>query len=237
MERREPFLMVLKAAAITLLVHALVLWMLWVPEVSNAHSTTTFSEVGIIDAWEEIQPQSLEEQLRASLNEQVANLRSDMSMESSSERISSSHAKMSEEVKAELRAFEASEMARLASEKKDFGLGEIPEVDEAHVETLNGWDARYEGNVTVRVDLPGRKSKYLDVPGYRCQGGAEVVVQIVVSRSGEVKAAILGEGLAETLESCFAEAALKSARSSSFFIDPDAVSDSHGTLTYLFVPQ
>ncbi len=226
----------LRAIALTLGVHAGVLLVLWWPTVGGGAPTVRYAEVGLVEEMEAVETATLEEQLRAAMEGQVANLRSDAKAAVSSDRRSSASDQLAAEVEAELRAFEAAEMARLAAEEKDFGLEAVPEVDDNEVETLSGWDAQYEGNVTVKFDLPGRRSKYLDVPGYRCRGGATVVVRIAVNRQGEVKSATL-DPAAIGIGECFADAALRSARRSTFFIEPAAESVTEGTLTYIFVPQ
>lgn len=227
----------LKAIALTLAIHAMVLLVLWWPTWGSTPPATRYAEVGLMEELVDVETQTLEERLRAGIEGQVANLQSDARAVTASELRSTSGREMAEAVEAELRAFEAAEMARLAAEAKDFGLEGVPEVEQGEVETLAGWDAQYDGNVTVKFDLAGRRAKHLDVPGYRCQGGAEVVVQIEVDRKGAVRSAALSPALAAQLAPCFAESALESARRSSFYIEPTAEPVTRGTLTYIFVPQ
>jgi hypothetical protein len=223
---------------LTLLVHALFLMGLWLGDWGGVPVPTRYAEVGLMDEpLEQVVPRSLEDELRAGMEERVANLLADASKELVNERIQSGDRTMAESVEAELRSFEAAEMERLAAEPKDFGLEGVPEVDDRSVETLSGWDARYEGNVTVEFNLPGRRAKHLDVPGYRCRGGARVVVEVEVNRAGEVRAAVVSPVLVPNLEPCFIDAALQSARKSSFYIDDQGRSVTKGTLTYTFVPQ
>ncbi len=227
----------LQAIALTLALHAVVLLVLWLPSVGGGAPTVRYAEVGLVEQLEPVETTTLEEQLRAALEGQVANLRSDARSDFSEERRSTASDQMAAEVEAELRAFEAAEMERLAAEAKDFGLQEVPEVDDREVETLAGWNAQYEGDVTVKFDLPGRRAKHLDVPGYLCKGGATVVVRISVDRQGIVKSAAVEPAGGGGPGACFLEAALQSARKSSFFIDPAVEGVTEGTLTYIFVPQ
>lgn len=228
----------LQALALTLAVHAAVLWLLGLPSGARELPPARFAEVELLEEpFEPVRMRTLEETLREAMEGRVANVRADASKERIAERVQSGDRAMAEAVEAELRAFEAAEMARLASEEKEFGLEGVPEVDESDVETLAGWDAQYEGNVTVAFDVPGRRAKRLDVPGYRCRGGARVVVRVVVNEVGEVRAAEVEGDLAQTLDPCFIESALKSARASTFYIDAQHRSATAGTLTYVFVPQ
>ncbi len=228
----------LQAVALTLAVHAAVLggmvW--WDCDSPAAHER--YAEVGLMEEpMEWVAPRSLEEELREAMEGRIANVQSDASKARVAERVNSGSQAMGEAVEAELRAFEAAEMARLAAEEKDFGLEGVPEVDDREVETLTGWDAQYEGDVTVTYDVPGRKAKKLDVPGYRCQGGAKVVIAVEVTRAGDVRAAEVVGDLALNLDECFVQAALESARRSTFYIDDATRSVTRGTLTYRFVPQ
>lgn len=233
---RSPF--VLQAVALTLAVHAAVLGGVWYWDLGEGAQPVAYAEVGLMEEpMEWVAPRSLEAELRASWEGRIANVQSDASKSRVAERVNSGSQAMGEAVEAELRAFEAAEMARLAAEEKDFGLEGVPEVDDREVETLTGWDAQYDGDVTVSYDLPGRKAKKLDVPGYRCQGAATVVVAVEVTRAGDVRSAEVAADLALHLEDCFIQAALQSARRSTFYIDEQTRNVTRGTLTYRFVPQ
>lgn len=227
----------LQAIALTLALHAAVLFVLWLPSTGGGAPEVRYAEVGLLDEVEAMETQTLEEQLRSAMEGEVANLQSDARASFTDERRSTFSDQMAAEIEAELRAFEAAELERLAAEAKDFGLKDVPDVDDGDVETLAGWDAQYEGDVTVKYDLPGRRAKHLDVPGYLCKGGATVVVRIAVGRQGTVKSAEVAPASARDMEACFVEAALRSARSSTFFIDPTVEGVTEGTLTYIFVPQ
>lgn len=96
-------------------------------------------------------------------------------------------------------------------------------------------DARVKGRVTVSFSLtnPVRHSRYLDIPAYLCEAGGEVLVQITVSRGGEVIAARVREGGDE----CMRQTALQAARQSLFNIDNAAPERQTGTILYTFIPQ
>ena len=70
------------------------------------------------------------------------------------------------------------------------------------------------------------------MPGYTCEGAAQVEVAIEVSPTGQVMEASLMKGDAE---SCFGQAALKSAQRARF--NAQAPRRQAGRLTYVFVAQ
>lgn len=109
-------------------------------------------------------------------------------------------------------------------------------------------DQRYEGekienrkvrgNVTVSFSLanPVRYAIKMPVPAYMCEGGGEVVVDIVVNTSGEVVDCKINDALSAK-NSCLREAALSKAGSSLFNADPSAPARQKGTIEYMFVAQ
>ncbi len=96
-------------------------------------------------------------------------------------------------------------------------------------------DRKVKGRVTVSFSLsnPVRNSRRLVIPAYQCEGGGEVVVEVVVNRAGEVVSAKAESGG----DGCMRETALRAARSSLFNIDDSAPARQHGTITYIFIPQ
>uniref|UniRef100_UPI0040564C49 energy transducer TonB family protein n=1 Tax=Alistipes sp. TaxID=1872444 RepID=UPI0040564C49 len=96
-------------------------------------------------------------------------------------------------------------------------------------------DVKMAGKVTVSFSLtnPLRYSRYLVKPAYRCEGGGEVVVSIVVNQRGEVTSASVKSGGDE----CMRQTAVESALNSQFDINNSAPAKQHGTITYVFIPQ
>lgn len=96
-------------------------------------------------------------------------------------------------------------------------------------------DRRVKGSVTVSFSLvnPVRYSRHLDKPAYRCEGGGEVVVNIVVNQRGEVISAQVASGGDE----CMRSTAVVSARNSRFDHNDAAPARQSGTITYIFIPQ
>lgn len=99
-------------------------------------------------------------------------------------------------------------------------------------------DTKVAGRVLVEFSLanPLRTSVDLVVPGYRCRGGGEVIIEIVVDRSGRVTSASVARS-SRSVDQCMVDAALAAARASQFNLDGSAPERHRGTITYLFVPQ
>ena len=134
-------------------------------------------------------------------------------------------------------AAEAEARMRANREAYEQGLAEERAIREGRRGREEGRheDRKVKGRVTVSFSLknPVRQSVDLSVPAYRCEGGGEVVVAIVVNRAGEVVSARVAEGG----DDCMREAALHAARVSSFNIDSSAPARQQGTITYTFIPQ
>jgi hypothetical protein len=233
-----------KAVIYTLAVHAVALFIFTqitvsdVPSASNQYADIEFFDPSELPVPDESQPSDLQQRL----NERIANLRADASQESSSESrstglTSAEKAMLEAEVEAELKAMEEEEFDRLSSEEKELETVGMPEskVDSTQIDTMDDWDKQYDGRVTVRFDLDGRSPRHLDVPGYKCQGRADISVTVVVSPSGKVLSAEISSGAAPG--SCFALAALNSALASAFLPLGSAPKRQTGMLHYAFVAQ
>lgn len=96
-------------------------------------------------------------------------------------------------------------------------------------------DSKIKGSVTVSFSLtkPIRTSRHLTIPAYLCEGGGEVVVEIVVNCNGRVASADIISGG----DNCMRETALSAAKRSRFNIDNNAPPKQTGTITYIFIPQ
>ena len=234
-----------KAVIYTLAVHAVTLFILTQVTVSDTPPPSEqFTSIDFFDPSElpELE-KSPEELFREKLNERISNLRADASAETSTESRSTGLsaaelAALEAEVASELSDLESSEFERLSSEEIDFetvGVPESGEDSQRDIDTMDDWDKQYEGRVTVRFDLEARSPRHLDVPGYKCQGRADIVVKISVSPSGEVLSAELVSGASDG--SCFAIAALRSALASEFLPLARAPRRQGGTLSYAFVAQ
>ena len=178
------------------------------------------------------------------LNQKVANLKANDAARMSSEKRSSGSKRqvtqgtdqeLREQVMQELRSLEQEEFERLAAEKKEFETAGQADITSQEVgQTFDGWDHQYDGLVTVKFLLEGRSGRDLDVPGYTCEGKAQIEVHIVVDAGGAVTKASLVNG---DLESCFGQAALRSAKQARFNASSSAPDAQEGSITYVFVAQ
>lgn len=136
-------------------------------------------------------------------------------------------------------AAEAAERERMANRKAyEKGLREANAIGENRNKSGNegeSKDTKRKGSVTVSFSLtnPTRYSRHLVKPAYRCEGGGEVVVAIVVNQRGEVTSAWVTSGGDE----CMRQTAIESARNSRFDINDSAPTKQQGTITYIFIPQ
>lgn len=234
-----------KAVIYTLAVHAVALFIVTQVTVSDTTSPSEqFTSIEFFDPSELPElDKSPEELFQEKLDERISNLRADASAETSTESRSTGLsaaelAALEAEVASDLSDLESSEFERLSSEEIEFetvGVPESGEDSQRDIDTMDDWDKQYEGRVTVRFDLDARSPRHLDVPGYKCQGRADIVVKISVSASGEVLSAELVSGASEG--SCFALAALRSALASEFLPLSSAPRRQEGTLSYAFVAQ
>lgn len=158
--------------------------------------------------------------------------------------VSNEHAEeMEESLSEETRElFERSEevmeqMERNGAEYEQM-LGMLGEERRPEERSAEHRDARIAGGVTVSFSLarPVRHAVNLPVPSYKCSGGGTVVVDIVVSRNGDVLSASVDKSRSAS-DNCMTEAALEVAMRSRFNVDPSAPGRHSGTVTYVFVPQ
>jgi hypothetical protein len=96
-------------------------------------------------------------------------------------------------------------------------------------------ESKRKGNVTVSFSFknPVRYSRHLVKPAYRCEGGGEVIVAVVINQRGEVISATVTSGGDE----CMRQTAIESALNSQFDINNNAPTKQQGTITYIFIPQ
>ena len=95
---------------------------------------------------------------------------------------------------------------------------------------------KYTGPSVISYRLDGRKAMSLPIPVYKCFGGGDVAVRIVVNPKGYVIAASVIEGSSSTDE-CLQEYAVKAAKKSRFTAAPKAPSRQAGEIVYRFIAQ
>lgn len=129
------------------------------------------------------------------------------------------------------------EMDRNATEYEQM-LATVSLERRAEGENFEYRDSKVEEGVTVSFSLasPLRHAVHLPVPSYKCPGGGTVVVDIVVSRNGDVLSAGIDKSRSSA-DNCMTQAALEMARRSRFNVDSKAPGRHSGTITYVFVPQ
>ena len=142
------------------------------------------------------------------------------------------------------RADQTNESMRGNRDAWDRGLRDIEAIrgsregeDNANLRNANN-DSRAKGTVQISFSLvnPTRYSVDLYNPGYRCERGGEVTVQITVNRNGDVVSAAVDKA-SSTNDVCMHETALDAARRSRFDVNPAAPDRHTGTITYIFIPQ
>jgi outer membrane biosynthesis protein TonB len=94
----------------------------------------------------------------------------------------------------------------------------------------------YKGPSVVAYNVAGRKALNLPIPAYKCQGGGDVKVAIVVNKKGYVIAAEVVYGVSST-DPCLQDYAVKAAKSSRFTASATAPDKQPGDILYRFISQ
>ena len=245
MARKERAIWYAAIAALT--VHLVALVILEYGGRISAPQTKSYASVDFVD-FEAPETRTMEEAVRerleARMQDRISNVSADRNARIAGDIRSSraDEAAMSEEVEAELRAFEQAAFDALADGRKNTDNEGVsrPERDGAPIERYDGWEERVAGKVTAEYDLGGRKALHLNIPGYRCQGGGVVKLAIVVSPGGDVLEAslmsIASEG-EDAMANCLESEAFRSVRQCRFQSRADAPRRQSGTLTYRFISQ
>ncbi|MDP4188319.1 MAG: hypothetical protein Q8907_11445 [Bacteroidota bacterium] len=105
-----------------------------------------------------------------------------------------------------------------------------------HVQKATEKKVTYKGKTNIYYDLPGRSHIDLPIPIYKCEGGGEVCINIVVDERGYVTSAAVSTVKSSYTDECFAETALRAATHSTF-TPKSGSAKQKGTLTYEFIPQ
>lgn len=246
--KRKDFKYIAIIAALA--IHAIVLAVLNYVPTQRIEQQTEYLSVEMAEFEELPEEKTLEELLASRIREDVANLVSNASAERSNERRSYTSRSQTEraerEVSEELDNFAQEEFERVRQERARREAENPQENTAPHddqmlsQEELDAYDYHgesYNGKVTGEVDVPGREIRYLHIPGYKCQGGGVVVLNIVVDRAGEVIEAEIDTGRSSFTGDCIPSEATNSALKSKFFRKSDGPKRSVGTITYRFIPQ
>ncbi len=101
---------------------------------------------------------------------------------------------------------------------------------------LNEKSESYKGPSVISYSLDGRKAIYLPVPVYKCYGGGDVAVRIIVNRKGYVTDAQVIEN-ASALDGCIRRYAVEAAKRSRFRASAGAPEKQAGEIIYRFIAQ
>lgn len=228
-------------------IHAIVLLVLnYMPSGEGSAEESPFLEVGMFELPEEpeVMP-TLEEMIASRINEQVANLVADASMDRTDQRQSSmsksERAQMEADVEKNLRALEQSVKDELEAERKDNPSDETkPKKIDSKIKDLDQYEyfgKSYNGQVTAEFDLKGREGRFIHIPGYKCKAGGTVKVIIEVGQDGLVTSAVVDEAKSSYTDACLSDEAVMSALKCRFSAKSSAPKKQMGTITYRFIPQ
>ena len=133
--------------------------------------------------------------------------------------------------------------ARELQERLDRTRRELEEAsdDEDNIAVSDGKSDKskketYTGPAVISYSLDGRKAMSLPVPAYKCMGGGDVSVSIIVNRKGYV----VGTKIIESVSSpdqCLRDYALRAAGRSRFTASQDAPERQAGEIVYRFLAQ
>ncbi|MBK8497452.1 MAG: hypothetical protein IPL52_01220 [Flavobacteriales bacterium] len=175
--------------------------------------------------------------------EKVTNLTSNIAAEL---RPSFNRERLAERVEEAVAAEAQAEFERLERERAERGETdpEVPELDpskwnkDLYMEKA-AEPARVEGATTVWHDLkdPLRAELHIHVPAYVCKGFGQVVINVVVDRTGQVRKAELDMARTTTVDECMVGNALRSARGAIFAGSMSAPEQHRGSIYYRFMPQ
>lgn len=128
------------------------------------------------------------------------------------------------------RKLDASREAALREQGADEDVAATP----SNVENSNA--PEYKGPSVLSYQLDGRKAIYLPVPVYKCYGGGDVYVRIVVNRKGYVTNAQIIES-SSSPDECLHKYAIEAAKRSRFTAKSRAEDRQIGEIVYRFIAQ
>ncbi len=97
-------------------------------------------------------------------------------------------------------------------------------------------ESSYKGPSVISYRLDNRKAVSLPIPAYKCVGGGDVTVSIIVNQRGYVKTAKILEPVSSP-DKCLQEYALKAAKRSRFTSSSTAPDRQAGDIVYRFIAQ
>jgi outer membrane biosynthesis protein TonB len=109
------------------------------------------------------------------------------------------------------------------------------EVKSGETKTISKTES-YKGPSVVSYNVAGRKALSLPIPAYKCLGGGDVNVAIIVNKKGYVIAAEVIYGSSSS-DQCLQEFAIRAAKSSRFTASATAPDKQPGNIVYRFIAQ
>lgn len=134
---------------------------------------------------------------------------------------------------------EARELQRKLDAAKREAERDISDQDYVNTQDRNEQNEEetpYIGPSVISYTLDGRRSLSLPIPAYKCYGGGDVAVAIVVNRKGFVTAAKVIEGRSVS-DICIREYAENAAKRSRFSASSTAPERQAGEIVYRFIAQ
>ncbi|MBN2348253.1 MAG: energy transducer TonB [Bacteroidales bacterium] len=119
---------------------------------------------------------------------------------------------------------------------RDIEDEEFPTMEEKKPKPSDKKEKTYSGPTNITYFLENRSDRNLPVPVYKCEGGGEVTIEIIVDQKGRVVNAEISKS-STTASYCLQQVALNYAQKSVFNIDLNAPLKQKGTITYIFIPQ
>ena len=93
----------------------------------------------------------------------------------------------------------------------------------------------HKGPTTVSYELIGRQHMLIPYPGYKCQAGGKIVVDIVVNNNGYVISTAINKSRSDSEDPCLCREAIRDAERSRF--NAAAQAQQKGSIIYIFQPQ
>ena len=230
----------------TLAVHSVLLFLLTLWQIRTTPREEDISDMRLEIVSDEIAEMLTEQILNEEFDavpEEVRNLTSNIMAEAA--RPNFSQERLAQRVEQDLLAMEQAEFERLAEERRERGEEiTIPELDPSKWDKELYMDkaaepVKVEGATTVWHDLkdPLRAEQFIQVPAYLCRGFGQVVVNVLVDRSGTVRKAVVDERRSTTLDDCMVSSALRSAQRARFAPNAQAPDLQQGSVYYRYMPQ
>lgn len=246
-EKQTAF--VYQAIVLSLAGHILVLALIYLsgsPSMGNTKDEPDETVKELELAFEEEEPEEIQEELPDNMSEEVRNLLANSQSEKTKERVNysrKSKAQIEEEVRQELEALENEEKRKLAERRPEKPKENLPpskpdkKPDKNSPDNVpNPSDKSYEGRVAALYSLENRSAINQPKPLYRCKSSGRVIVKIEVDQTGKVIAATIDDS-GSVMNDCLRQESQKYAMKWKFDYSTAAPKKQNGTITFDFSAQ